>query len=230
MPLPNRVDPFGNLFADASRGLLFGNRGGPFHRDGKTLALDAGSRAVDCCRLDFKGRHRDVWGSGYTGLLFLDEPTALAASHRPCFGAGAPMRGLSRRRSPAACRVRGSEIDHVLHAEPARAPGAQAPAPGARLSSFPDGGVVALADEPGSAWAVPGPVLLRWTSGGYTAAHARPRDLMVNVLTPPAPWPRWRRLSAALASTSADRGGALHARGDGIRGVGAAYGGTCDIS
>jgi len=37
MSLPNRVDPFGNLFADASRGLLFGNRGGRFHRDDRTL-------------------------------------------------------------------------------------------------------------------------------------------------------------------------------------------------
>ena len=26
MPLPSRVDPFGNLFADSSRGLFFGNR------------------------------------------------------------------------------------------------------------------------------------------------------------------------------------------------------------
>ena len=86
MPLPNRVDPFGNLFADTSRGLLFGNRGGRFHRDGQTLGARRWvSRRWICCRLDFKGRHRDVWGRGYTELFFLDEPTALAAGHRPCF-------------------------------------------------------------------------------------------------------------------------------------------------
>ena len=28
---------------------------------------------------------RDVWGASYTELFFLDEPTALAAGHRPCF-------------------------------------------------------------------------------------------------------------------------------------------------
>jgi hypothetical protein len=33
MPLPNRVDPFVNVFADSSRGLFMGNRGGRFHRD-----------------------------------------------------------------------------------------------------------------------------------------------------------------------------------------------------
>src|SRR4030081_3655254 len=86
MPLPNRVDPFGNLFADASRGLLFGNRGGRFHHDGQTLAARRWvSRRWICCRLHFKGRHREVWGRGYTELFFLDEPTALSAGHRPCF-------------------------------------------------------------------------------------------------------------------------------------------------
>jgi hypothetical protein len=50
---------------------------------------------------------------------------------------------------------------------------------------LPDGSVVTLAGEPGSAWAVRGSALLRWTSGGYIAADARPRNLMVNVLTPP---------------------------------------------
>ena len=110
MPLPNRVDPFGNLFADASRGLLFGNRGGRFHRDGQTLGARRWvSRRWICCRLDFKGRHRDVWGRGYTELFFLDEPTALAAGHRPCFEcrrADAGFRGGVR---PRACHVRGRD-------------------------------------------------------------------------------------------------------------------------
>ncbi len=35
--------------------------------------------------LDFKSRQRDVWGRYYTELFFLDEVTALAAGHRPCF-------------------------------------------------------------------------------------------------------------------------------------------------
>ena len=86
MPLPNRVDPFGNLFADRSRGFSSATAAGAFIA---TTARSAARRWVSrtwiCCRLDFKGRHREVWGRGYTELFFLDEPTALAAGHRPCF-------------------------------------------------------------------------------------------------------------------------------------------------
>src|SRR3984893_5330164 len=86
MPLQNRVTPFGELIAVPARGALFGNRGGRFHTDAKTLtARRWASRQWICCVLDFKGRQRDVWGRFYTELFFLDEPTALAAGHRPCF-------------------------------------------------------------------------------------------------------------------------------------------------
>ncbi len=86
MPLQNRVDPVGNLFADAARGLLMGNRGGRLH-DGQRK-LGAGrwtSKQWICCRLQFKNRRRQVWGNSYTELFFLDEVTAFAAGHRPCF-------------------------------------------------------------------------------------------------------------------------------------------------
>src|SRR3954462_1185126 len=86
MPLQNRVTPLGELVADPARGTLFGNRGGKFHRDNRTLgARRWASRQWICCVLDFKGRQRDVWGRYYTELFFLDEPTAFAAGHRPCF-------------------------------------------------------------------------------------------------------------------------------------------------
>ena len=86
MALQNRVDPFGDLIATPARGTMYGNRGGKFHRDDKTLgARRWASRQWICCVLDFKGRRRDVWGRFYTELFFLDEPTALAAEHRPCF-------------------------------------------------------------------------------------------------------------------------------------------------
>jgi hypothetical protein len=63
-----------------------GNRGGRFHTDAKTLtARRWASRQWICCVLDFRGRRRDVWGRSYTELFFLDEPTAFAAGHRPCF-------------------------------------------------------------------------------------------------------------------------------------------------
>jgi len=86
MPLQNRVDPFGELFADHARGRFMGNRGGRFHRDDRTLGTRRFvSRQWICCRLEFNNRHRRVWDDSYTELFFLDEVTALAAGHRPCF-------------------------------------------------------------------------------------------------------------------------------------------------
>jgi hypothetical protein len=184
MPLPNRVDPFGSLFADTSRGLLFGNRGGRFHRDERTLGARRWvSRRWICCRLDFKGRHRNVWGAGYTELFFLDEPTALAAGHRPCFEcrrADAQAFAAAFAHGPAS---RADEIDRVLHAE--RLDGRAKRRQRRAIDGLPDGGVLTLADEPGIAFAVRGPALLQWSPTGYTAARPRPRNLMVDVLTPP---------------------------------------------
>ena len=86
MPLPNRVSPFGELIATLARGTLMGNRGGKFHRDDRKLTNRRwASRQWICCVLDFKGRQREVWGRYYTELFFLDEVTAFAAGHRPCF-------------------------------------------------------------------------------------------------------------------------------------------------
>jgi hypothetical protein len=86
MPLPNRVTPFGELFAAPARGLLMGNRGGRIHDDRRELATRRwASRQWICCKLAFNDRHRDVWGDSYTELFFLDEVTAFAAGHRPCF-------------------------------------------------------------------------------------------------------------------------------------------------
>jgi hypothetical protein len=188
MPLPNRVDPFGNLFADASRGSLFGNRGGRFHRDDRTLGLRRWvSRAWICCRLEFKGRHREVWGRGYTELFFLDEPTALAAGHRPCFEcrradakafAAAFARGHRLDAAP-----RAPEMDRVLHAE--RLDGRAKRRHRLPIDALPDGAFVTLPNEPGGAFAVRGDALLQWTSAGYAARRGRPRGIMVDVLTPP---------------------------------------------
>jgi hypothetical protein len=185
MPLPNRVDPFGELYADPGRGLFFGNRGGRFHRDDRSLrARRFVSRAWICCRLEFKGRRRDVWGHGYTELFFLDEPTALSAGHRPCFEcrrqeahafASAFARGLGRAIPP-----RAADMDRVLHAE--RLDGRSKRQHRLPIDDLPDGVFVAL---DGSAWAVRGGSLLRWTPSGYTIRNRRPRSTIVSVLTPP---------------------------------------------
>ena len=122
MPLQNRVDPFGNLFAAPARGLFMGNRGGRFHTDAKTLtARRWASRQWICCVLDFKGRHRDVWGRFYTELFFLDEVTALAAGHRPCFECRRQDAVAFAEKWRQAQKLRASpkagEMDAVLHGE-----------------------------------------------------------------------------------------------------------------
>ena len=122
MPLQNRVDPFADLFATPARGTLFGNRGGRFHTDDKTLTRRRwASRQWICCVLDFKGRQRDVWGRFYTELFFLDEVTALAAGHRPCFECRRKDAEDFAGRWQAAFKLRtppyAPEMDEVLHAQ-----------------------------------------------------------------------------------------------------------------
>jgi len=84
MPLPNRVDPFGAIFADPARGLWMGNRG-RLHDGGRTILRAWQVRRWIICRLEFRGRRRDVMSPRtWTELSFLDEATAFAAGHRPC--------------------------------------------------------------------------------------------------------------------------------------------------
>jgi hypothetical protein len=189
MPLQNRVDPFGRLFADPARGLFFGNRGGRLHRDDRTLGRRRWiTPAWICCRLEFKGRRRRVWGRSYSELFFLDEPTALAAGHRPCF----ECRRTEARAFVAAfaagtgCRAppRAGEIDRVLHAQ--RLDGTAGRRHRRLIDDLPDGAFLVQADEPDSAFAVRGPVLLRWAPLGYVASLPRPSGIAVDVLTPPA--------------------------------------------
>jgi hypothetical protein len=188
MPLPNRVDPFGELFSDRSRGLFFGNRGGRFHRDDRTLGVRRWvSRCWICCRLEFKGRHRDVWGRGYTELFFLDEPTALAAGHRPCF----ECRRADARAFAAAYAAgqglggtpRAPEIDRALHAE--RLEGRAKRRHRVPIDNLPDAVFLTVADAPDEVFAVRGRSLLRWTPGGYPERRERPRRIVADVLTPP---------------------------------------------
>jgi hypothetical protein len=186
MPLQNRVNPFGELQAVSARGLFFGNRGGRFHTDAKTLTTRRwASRQWICCVLDFKGRHRDVWGRYFTELFFLDEPTALAAGHRPCFEcrrkdaeafaeSWRQARGLRR-------RPKAGEMDAVLHGE--RLDGRAKRQHRRAIDELPDGAFVALEE---GAFALRGNVLLRWTPEGYDGRKERRNGIVVDVLTPPA--------------------------------------------
>ena len=84
--LQNRVAPDGSLHAVPDRGTLMGNRGGRLHdAHGRLGRARWRSKAWIACRLTFRGRKRAVWDASYSELFFLDEATALAAGHRPCF-------------------------------------------------------------------------------------------------------------------------------------------------
>jgi hypothetical protein len=183
MPLQNRVSPFGELLATPARGTLMGNRGGRLHDTGRKLA---GRRWVThawiCCKLEFNNRHRSVWGDGYTELFFLDEVTGLAAGHRPCF----ECRRKDAERfatlfSGKMKRARVAAMDQAFHAERLR--GKAKRIHRRKLDALPDGAVVV---RDGEAFAVKGNRLLRWTPAGYSQTKRRPRDIEVDVLTPPS--------------------------------------------
>ncbi|HUI13473.1 MAG TPA: hypothetical protein VL048_08420 [Xanthobacteraceae bacterium] len=183
--LQNRVTPFGELIATPVRGLFMGNRGGRFHTDAKTLtARRWASRQWICCVLDFKGRHRDVWGRFYTELFFLDEVTALAAGHRPCFecrrGDAERFAEIWRRAQGLRARPSAGDVDQVLHRE--RLDGRAKRLHRRDIGDLPDGAFVSV---DGEAFAVRGDALLPWTPGGYNARRDRPRGATVDVVTPP---------------------------------------------
>ncbi|MGB7260418.1 MAG: hypothetical protein WBD48_20300, partial [Pseudolabrys sp.] len=183
MPLQNRVDPFGELFATSARGTLFGNRGGRFHTDDKKLTSRRWvSRQWICCVLDFKGRQRDVWGRYYTELFFLDEVTAFAAGHRPCFECRrSDADEFARLFSGKKKRASASAMDKALQAE--RLNGKSKRTHRRNIDVLPDGAMIVLDGEP---YAVRGKQMLRWTHSGYADKKRRPRDIQVDVLTPPS--------------------------------------------
>lgn len=183
MPLQSRVSPFGELIATPARGTLFGNRGGRLHDSQQKLTARRWvNRAWICCKLAFNNRHRKVWGNSYTELFFLDEVTAFAAGHRPCFECRRKdaerfallFSGKKQRASAAA-------MDKILHAE--RLDGKTKRSHRSKLDTLPDGAMISL---DGQAFAVRGNRLWRWAPGGYSQSQSRPRGIAVDVLTPPS--------------------------------------------
>ena len=186
MPLQNRVTPYGQIVATPERGTLFGNRGGRFH-DPSTRSLFKRrfvSRRWICCELAFKGRRRTVFGQGYTELFFLDEATALAAGHRPCFEC---RRADALRFRDAFARANGlpalplaDEMDARLHSE--------------RLASrprlvdwwqLPDG---AMIGDGRDAWLIAHGLALLWSAAGYRS-RLGPQNREageLRLLTPPS--------------------------------------------
>lgn len=184
MPLQNRVDPFGDIHAVSARGLFTGNRG--IIHDPATRTLLGRrwtTKAWIICSCSYKDRPpRDVMGNngrkgraGWTELFFLDEVTALAAGHRPCF--------TCRREAAKAYAAAFGEafgmtkptvpmMDARLHAERlasaggqrqqilGRRPGMTAEA----MADLPKGAMIADGEQ---AYALRGDKALRWSFEGH---------------------------------------------------------------
>ncbi|MFN3172433.1 MAG: hypothetical protein ACE37E_17250 [Hyphomicrobiales bacterium] len=187
MPLQNRVHPSGSLHAVSSRGTLMGNRGGRIHDPDTRNLLPArrwASRAWIACVLSFKGRQRTLWGESYTELFFLDEVTALAAGHRPCFECRRPdakafqaalFNGLKDNQgseSPPKAPV----IDRLLHEarvgeKPSRA----------RLRDLPAASMIVMDDQ---VFAIRDRALFPWSFDGYGKPLHIDGDSVLEVVTP----------------------------------------------
>ena len=185
MPLRNRVTPFGEIVAVAARGTLMGNRGVLHDAEGKVVR-DWQVRRWIACRLQFRGRHRDVMTPGaYTELFFLDEATALADGHRPC----AECRHVDYLQFQAAWRrahpgmpASAAVMDTALHTERRVRPWHKRTHQ-AGIEFLPDGSLAAL---DGVAWLVHGGQLYAWSADGYVESRPRPASAEVAVLTPPS--------------------------------------------
>lgn len=193
MPLQNRVDPLGRIHAVAARGLLTGNRGVIHDPEAKALLKRRWTTAAwIACALDHPrglrrapmGRNAPSGAAGWTELFFLDEVTALAAGHRPCF--------YCRRQAAEAFRqsfaagnglghVSAPEIDSILHRQ-RHAAGAALPALDRRaVHALADGAMVRagqrlLALRAGRAWP--------WSFQGYGKPEPLPEAAVL--VTPAA--------------------------------------------
>jgi len=184
-PLQNRVTPTGDIIATPHRGMFTGNRGIIHDPATKTLTRRWASQAWLTCVCEFRGRRRDVMGGrSWTELFFLDEATAFAAGHRPCFF----CRRDDANRFRAAWQdgnrttnVLAREIDAVLHGERLSGRGKRMHSLPAPLDQLPDGAMVQDGNE--SYLILQGRALL-WSPGGYGEA---PRNLeSAMLLTPPS--------------------------------------------
>ncbi len=188
MPLRNRVSPEGDIVAVAARGTMYGNRGGCFHREDRTLRQRPyASKQWICCVLEFKGRRRQLMQPGlFTELFFLDEATAMAAGHRPCFEC---RREDAERFAALWNQVRGKsgraaapEMDAALQTERIDSENSKIVSR-ATLGCVADGAFVRTTFGPSLVWQ---DQLWPWSFEGYGAPLRAPSDMLADVLTPPS--------------------------------------------
>ena len=179
MPLQNRVTPTGDIVADPHRGII---------HDPATKTLLGrrwSSPAWITCVCEFRGWRRQVMATrSWTELFFLDEATALAAGHRPCFFCRREDANRFRaawQQGNGVASIGAREIDAVLHLERLdRGRKRLHPLP-ASWAELPDGAM--LQSGPESYLIARGTALL-WSPAGYGEAPASLDDALL--LTPPS--------------------------------------------
>lgn len=206
MPRQNRVRPTGEIVRDSTRGLFMGNRG-ILHDAEQQVVKPYAHKAWIICQLQFKGRRRKLMQPGkYTELFFLDEATALAAGHRPCYEC--------RREAAVAFRqawlagnaalgfgdsIRATELDKIMQAKRLTdeyyAKNKRQRRFTAVLPTLPNGTIILHNETPHLIWQ---DVLLPWTPDGYADAVEKPTSGETTVLTP-------RSIVNALAHGYADQ-------------------------
>lgn len=188
----NRIDPWGDLHADASRGMFTGNRGCVVD-DHENVVRHHGSSLWIICVLAFKNyRWPLARPRRWTPLFFLDDAVALAAGHRPC-ATCRPSDYTSYR--DAVTRAEGltkpllaSQLNDRLHAQRLDKVRGLIRARDRKLwrasfADLPDGTVIATDDDRCSL--VLGDRVMRFGFDGWYDATPRPTSGTASVLTPP---------------------------------------------
>ena len=190
MPRQNRVTPSGEIVAVPERGTMMGNRG-RLHDDQGRIRRPWQVKRWLICLLNFNGRYRQVMDPDrYTELFFLDEATALAAGHRPCFecrrksyNAFVDAWTAGNAGKLGASRPTAKSIDDRLHAERVYT-GRSKRTFMAKIGDLPDGVFVTRDGAMGTACLLWEGNILEWSPGGYRRPRPRQDGEEVSVLTP----------------------------------------------
>lgn len=185
MPLQNRVTPTGEIVASDHRGTFTGNRGIIHDPATRTLLNKRwSSPAWLTCVCEFRGRRREVMRrQSWTELFFLDEATAFAAGHRPCFFCRRDDANRFRaawEQGNGTSDLSAKAMDAVLHAERLER-GRKRLHPLPRpVDQLPDGTMVQASGE---SYLVANGRTLHWSFAGYDRADVTDQALL---LTPPS--------------------------------------------
>ncbi len=185
MPLQNRVTPSGDIVAVPQRGLFTGNRGIIHDPQTKTLTRRWAGKAWLTCVCEFRGRRREVMGGrSWTELFFLDEATALAAGHRPCFFCRRDDASRFRaawERGNRVSDMHAPDMDEVLHRERLNGRDKRLHELTIAIEALPDG---AMVQDGAESYLILNGRPLKWSFDGYSKA---PRPLAnAMLLTPPS--------------------------------------------